>query len=430
MAEQITMVELMSDRQLFDAYGQVRGVEADREWAVNASYELREEQHVSPDRAHDALADQLLEFRDMMWHHDDEDHAADHDSVDRDAPANQLFGTPRQWAARHANDWREDGIDAFDDRRPQSWRSAVIDAFNAAACAYVALWALLLVNALVSASQSTMSWTKALIPSAPVASSTSGFQHVWTADGMLPLRSVPWPLLCMLIVGITNTVVKRIVRNVSYVLAVLIGGVMTIGGAIAAAMLTERLAGSWLVPIAWMLPTAAVCALAGRGIAMLWPDRTSKADEARKAAAHSPLVDDATWLRETGSLLRERGDITDRQVARILDDAQAHARQSGADLAAEFGTPAEYAHRFRITSVGARRELVTAIVTVIPMTAIVVAACWGLISGGWSDADVPVIPLMLFAIVWLCTVANLVSTARAYWLRRFSGSRFFGPQKS
>ncbi|KAA8822612.1 hypothetical protein [Bifidobacterium vespertilionis] len=58
MAEQITMVELMSDRQLFDAYGQVRGVEADREWAVNASYELREEQHVAPDRAHDALADQ------------------------------------------------------------------------------------------------------------------------------------------------------------------------------------------------------------------------------------------------------------------------------------------------------------------------------------------------------------------------------------
>lgn len=78
-------------------------------------------------------------------------------------------------------------------------------------------------------------------------------------------------------------------------------------------------------------------------------------------------MDDVQWVAETRTRLRERGDLTERQVTQALDEARSHAQQSGTALAEEFGSPIGYARSLPGSEVTRRRRetLLWAIATVV-----------------------------------------------------------------
>ena len=54
--------------------------------------------------------------------------------------ASALLGTPEEWVNRHVEQWREDGVDAFEYERPMSVRDVVVYGFGSGAVLAMLFW--------------------------------------------------------------------------------------------------------------------------------------------------------------------------------------------------------------------------------------------------------------------------------------------------
>ncbi|PJM74682.1 hypothetical protein [Bifidobacterium simiarum] len=411
MKSAMTAMADVSVDALTEEYRRVRGDDADAVWAAEAACELCERWHVDVDRACRVLEEQCTTFRAIIADADLEDIDSE-DVYEAKAGAktgnagfrhgaslNEMFGDPKAWAFGRVEEWREEGIDAFAYERPESMRNVTVTALKASAPVYVVFWLLMLASG-----WSSMTWSLALVPF-PVMSGDSS--TLWSGDGLFPLRDLFMPFVIVLMIGLARTVYRRVLRNISHMLAVVTVGVLAVVAGLGGAMLSEWLLPPARVNAAWMLLLAAVWALSGWVVARLWrePSRRSRLSES------SPFVDDATWIRDVGRLLRERGDITDGAARRICDEAEAFSARSGSDLVAEFGTPAEYAHRFRETSVRARREMAGCVATVMLLTLIMGLALLAIVGGQWHGSLVPV---GVQGVFYVMAVVAMIDSVRRY----------------
>ncbi|WP_101615572.1 hypothetical protein [Bifidobacterium margollesii] len=375
----------------------MRGDDADRVWAANAAGELRGRWHVSDDRVRRALEEQcglLQEFLD-----ESDEGSGGGRSLD------ELLGSPRDWAAERVEEWRESGIDAFSYDRPKSMREVMVTAMRASAPVYAVFWLMLVVGGWSSMAGFSMMWRNVLVPSPAI----PGDSHtLWSGDGLFPLRDLFMPFVIVLAMGLVQTTYRRVLRGVSHTLAVLSVIALAVAVGLAGAMASEWLLPPMRVNAAWLLWMAAMWAVAGYVVGWLWKEPLPKT----MASESSPFVDDATWIRDVGRLLRERGDITDGTARRICEEAKDFSSQTGLRLAAEFGTPAEYAHRFRETSVRARREMIGTIVTMVMLTVIMGAALVLIVRGEWEGSLVPVVVQGVFYVIAAVATADSISGYR------------------
>lgn len=424
-------------------YGRVRGRSEDSEWAAAAACELAERQHVEALKVDEALLAQLDEFRhgcegacradndrggdgngvadgaedsgaitvcgSASERRDRDDDAVSGDPLQTEyasASAETLFGTPERWASEQASRWSEDGIDVFSYEKPDSVRRIVVAGLGASAPVCALFWVAALWSA---AGRHALTLPLAFVPSAPIAGALPADAGLWSGNGMFPMSSLLWPLAVMLISGLATSVYRRVLRDVSYALAVVTTAIVAVGGGVGCAALTEWLFGARHVNAAWMLATAVFSGIASCVVGRIWkePRRREGADP-----ASSPFVDDATWLREVGRLLRERGDIIDRAARRICRDARDYATETGSSLVSEFGTPAEYAHRLRATAVRARRALMGCILSTVMMLTLVAVLILLAVHGEWSASLT--VPAVVYALMLVGVLYALIDAIRDY----------------
>lgn len=403
---------MVNNDRLIDAYGQVRGLPDDRRWAVNAAYALSFRQHAAPDRVHEALAEQLSEFRDTAWHGAEwqgEDSPGDSDAA---LPASALFGEPDQWAAQQAARWREDGIDAFDysEGKPEPVRNVLVSGFAFGALITMLFWVFMLFRVQDWSLPATRQ--RALLPTLAMAARTDNA----LAEGWIALSGPLLPLLIALSTVAVGAIYRRVLSERSFTLAVLGAGTAFVGAVAVGTTVAATADAGPRIGFGWMPVVAVVYGIVAYAIARLWNVPASRSEE---TVADDLLLGDDEWLAELARLLRERNDMTDRVVARICDDARAHAAQSAASLAEEFGSPREYAHRFGLTPVSAGRE---AAYWAFAVLFAVIGILWHAIGDGtvswWSLAQLGIFLLGLGLAVY------------AWRRRKVSSSQFYGPQKS
>lgn len=102
-------------------------------------------------------------------------------------------------------------------------------------------------------------------------------------------------------------------------------------------------------PAWWWLAQAALWSALAALAARMLPDPGGR--RVRTAG-----MDDDKWVSEARTRLRERGDLTGRQVTQALDEARSHAQQSGTALAEEFGSPIGYARSLPGSELTRRRR--------------------------------------------------------------------------
>lgn len=154
-------------------------------------------------------------------------------------------------------------------------------------------------------------------------------------------------LLFPLVLGTLMAVVvtlwaRTIVRRTFKVTVGIVAGVVLVLAA-GAGFLLPTLAGLHLFTgsVAWHLAIVAGYLTLGVLGFMLLPT----GETARESEQQTP--DDGTWALVLGGTLRGRLGYSDERARQVVEEARAHAAASGRPLAEEFGTPQEYAARFR-----------------------------------------------------------------------------------
>lgn len=303
------MTDTLTD--LADRFADARGVPADAEWARTAAARLVLE-GVRVELARDALGDALVQV-----------------SETGEGPE-ELYGAPLAWVRAQRELWREDGEPVSEPPGVASARELVLGTLIGATAIPVFLF---LVRVL-------------------------GWE--WR-------ESYTWPLLLapLLLAGAgqaVRAVHERVLRTASQRAAVLaaLGALVVLAVAIAAFFLGTRDALVVEGSTVGLLVSAAVHGTVAAVVGRLWPERA--APPARTGE------DDSAWFAELAGALRQRGDMTDRRVQRVLAETRAHAAESGVPVAEEFGRAAEYAARFPADEpVAARRRAwFTTAVAVVP----------------------------------------------------------------
>lgn len=214
----------------------------------------------------------------------------------------ELYGPADEWAAERVAQWAAEGSDAIADEATR-WRDAPV-----VAAVMAVVLSLLMGVARVLEGEWTIDWT---------------------------LGWILLPFLGPFVMVLTTTAWERTVTRRPMAVGALVAGVVFAAGI---AGLTTLIMGTNPHPvahasIAWAVPLAVVY-----GVLAWLLDRLAPATP----PADGPVGDDA-WAGDLARILRSRGDTTESQVARIVDEARAHAAASGGSLAAEFGSPAAYA---------------------------------------------------------------------------------------
>ncbi|GAB2472479.1 hypothetical protein GCM10027030_03720 [Luteococcus sediminum] len=180
----------------------------------------------------------------------------------------------------------------------------------------------------------------------------------WTVDWPVALTVLPAGMAVLAVGAITLR--ERLVHRLAAGWATAV---------MAAAMAPVVMGAGWLALRAgslgshsawWWLAQAALWAALAALAARVLPDPGGR-------RVPTAGMDDVQWVAETRTRLRERGDLTERQVTQALDEARSHAQQSGTALAEEFGSPIGYARSLPGSEVTRRRRetLLWAIATVV-----------------------------------------------------------------
>ena len=260
--------------------------------------------------------------------------------------ASALLGTPEEWVNRRVEQWREDGVDAFECERPMSVRDVVVYGFGSGAVLAMLFWIAMLFR--------VRSWNLGVILPLPW-SSDMGIERTGTgiAEGMIPWSAPLAPWLIAVVTLSVASVYRRILAARSF--AVAVGAAATVGVAgvvLVAALIGVAVNGGHGVGVGWMLTAAMVYGIVAYATGRVW----RAAEPSDETTADSLLMNDDEWITETVRLLRARNDMTDADVERICSQVRSHVDESGATLLEEFGTPAEYANRFVPTG-GVERRL-------------------------------------------------------------------------
>ena len=266
----------------------VRGCPEDEEWASTAWLALVMRGQVSAVAAERALGEVLDLVR-----------------ATGDGPAD-LYGPPEEWAQERLQEWAAQGSDVIRDE-PARWR----DLPEIAAITATGVTLLMLLVCALEAE--------------------------WTVDWTLAWVLLPFLGSGAMLAAVTTW--EHVVSRHSLAVGIAAAGGVVLGAAGALAGLfaltdAHPLAHASLL---WHVPLAAAYAalawLLGRLVPDAEPNPTSR-------AARLP---DEAWTRELARILRTRGDTTETQVRRLVEEARAHAESTGASLAQEFGSPAAYA---------------------------------------------------------------------------------------
>ncbi|GAB46905.1 hypothetical protein [Mobilicoccus pelagius] len=234
----------------------------------------------------------------------------------------ELYGPADEWARGRMEEWAVHGSDVIRDE-PARWRELT----QVAAATAVGVT---LLCALVCALQGdrSLDWTLAWV--------------------LLPF------LGSLVALGALTTWEHVVSRHSIGLGAAAAGGVVALGSAGIAglfALTNPHPLGHG--SILWHLPLAAGYAL------LAWLLGRFVPDPEKDGTSRPTPTDDETWTRELARILRTRGDTTEAQVRRLLDEARTHAAHTGTPLVEEFGGPAAYAARVSPRPiVRARRSMV------------------------------------------------------------------------
>ncbi len=223
----------------------------------------------------------------------------------------ELWGDPVEWAREQRRAWRADGL-------------------AAAPTAAAGPRELVLATIIGAASIEVMFFV------------VSTISRTWTQQ-----LSAPRLLAPVLLSGagqVVRAVYERVLRARSQRAAVISVGVtlVLLAPLIAAVFLgtRDRLLGE--VSTFWLLAIAAGYGAVAVLVARVWRPKASRGG--RTDARRVP--GDEAWLIELAGELRQRGDMTDQQVRRVVAEARDHATDAGQPLHEEFGGAAAYAARF------------------------------------------------------------------------------------
>ncbi|WP_409485403.1 hypothetical protein [Arsenicicoccus dermatophilus] len=325
----------------------VRGRAADEDWAGEAWLALVLRGHVGVEAADHALGEVLELVRSSG-----------------EGPE-ELYGPPDRWAEDTLRQWAAEGSDAIQDP-PTRWR----DLPQVAAVTAVGVT---LVCALVCVLRTewTIDWTLAWVL-LPFLGSLVSLGAITTWESAVARWSTTW--------------------GAAAVLGVIAAGSLGIA-ALFAVTDAHPLAHA---SIGWHLPLAAAYAalawVLGRVIPDPGPEQTR------------PLTDEA-WAHDLARILRTRGDLPEPQVGRVLEDARAHAQQTGAPLVEEFGSPAAYAAQV------SPRPIVRARRSAIFQTGVLALCAW-LASEQLVDASHPWPARVCF---WLALACLAFLAIRTWW---------------
>lgn len=271
----------------------------------------------------------------------------------------QLYGDAREWARTRLREAPEEGRVLVDETPDTSWRDAVVVGCVVAVVLTLALMVMVLLKD---------GWS-------------TGYAWGWV---LFPLAS---GVMCTLSLAVWERVLLRRPRWQAVVAA---GAVLVLG----VPALTWLVMGADRVFVTtssfgWGVVALAYGLLAGL-LARVLPDRAER---------RGGPVDDDAWEQRLAGTLRMRMDLPEARVREIVREARAHARESGRDLAAEFGDPAAYAARFgRDRPARLRRAAWGQTALVLLAVLVVVLALVGGAADGWG------------ALVWAGGLMLLVST--------------------
>lgn len=374
------MDERQSLEDVFEAYLHDRGLECDEEWAERVAWLLADEHHVRDDHVRMALLEGLSDLRnacrdDWRSYGHIESGQGDADAADATGiDASALLGTPEEWVNRRVEQWREDGVDAFEYERPMPARDVVVYGFGSGAVLAMLFWIAMLFR--------VRYWSLGVILPLPwPADMDDERAGTGIAEGAIPWSAPLSPWLISVVTLSVGSVYRRLLAARSFAIAVACAAAVGVTGVVLiAALIGVSENGGRRVGAGWMLAAAVVYAATAYATGRMWRD----AEPSDETTADSLLMDDDEWIAETARLLRARNDMTDADVERICSQARSHANDSGATLLEEFGSPAEYANRFSPTG-GAERRLT--VYWAFAAIACAIGAAWMFITGGgipWS----------------------------------------------
>lgn len=271
-----------------DDFETARGVEADSLWAhaVSLSLVMRE---VDEAQVRGALTDALALVKETG-----------------ESPE-ELFGEPREHADALYETWRSKGLLQLDPAILR-WREV-----PASGLGWAAFFAVLFPLVLLVGRETTTRWTigTVLLPVA-LGLGVVGAATAWAS----------WS---------RRGAVVGAVGTGALVLGLATGVALVMYGSQDRPFAT---AGTW-----WFLVLAAVWAL----LSTLW----RRWLDAHPAPTTPPVADADEWARRLAGILRAKLLLPEERVSAIVAEARAHATESGRSLQEEFGTPEQYAARFR-----------------------------------------------------------------------------------
>lgn len=222
----------------------------------------------------------------------------------------ELFGPPVDWARERAAEASAAGEPVLDTDPPLMWRAAPCNA--------------LIIAALFS------------VPFAAVFAFRDGLSVDYTWGHVL--FSLVLAVVMTVVITLWSQTILR--RSFSATVGIVAAGAvpLVVGAGFLLPWLSEQplFTGS----VGWY--AAIVAGYLGLGALGFWLLPT---DDVPDTTTQTP--DDDAWALVLGGVLRSKLAYSDARVREVVDEARAHAAASGRPLAEEFGTPQDYAARFR-----------------------------------------------------------------------------------
>ncbi|WP_235736835.1 hypothetical protein [Nocardioides alcanivorans] len=284
--------------RIHEVFFQARGRESDIDWADAVFIRLVMDD-VRIDVAEQVLIDAAETVRDSQ--------------VD----PGEAYGPPQEWARERVAELYEAGLDVFDDALILDVRESVVSALEVAAGLSLLLFGSQLLSFLPFADPATeLTVGMALMPVLVGA-------MIMTLIAVYKRAGARWAF--GITVGISG-------------LTVIVGSVAIAGLIVSLGQVGPRVSGFW------SLALVPVYGVAAWTVAQLWrPRHVDPPALTVESILRSATVDDESWLEGARVALRRRGDLTEVRIEAVLKEAAAHTRDTGLDLAREFGSPEGYA---------------------------------------------------------------------------------------
>lgn len=340
--------------EVLGGFAQARGVAADEEWAAVVVTRT-----LIRDVNQDVVREGLREALDVV-------------RQSQESPE-ELFGDPREWADVKVEEWRAEGAPVEQAEPDTSWREVPVVTMVTGTIISLLLLVLLLVQ---GRWRLDFTWGTLLLP---------------TISALATLGAL--------------TLFERVLQHARRLVAAAAGlVVVAVGVAVLATLFylgqdQPVFRGS----VWWFAAIAAGHAVLAWVLAKVVPDRP-------QSHADRTATTDDEWERQVAGILRLRVELPEGRVRQHLEEAKAHAAQSGRSLHEEFGAPNSYASRFPRDRGSAERRRLWLYTAVVPVSAYLAFGEVVVSGGDWSLVSWPFV-LVLALVIW-ATVSGWLAVAR------------------